>query len=305
MNSESAVLVTGASGLLGLAVTARLAREGRRVIPLCHRHPGPGMMAVDLMQRDAVLDLARLEWDAVVNCAAFRSPDYGELNRSDARTLNAEMPRWLAGVAAARKARLIQISTDYVFPGDRPPYREEDPVGPVNFYGQTKVEAEQAVRETDSEALILRIPALYGRVAPPAFSSLLDDGLAAARSSTELELDDVTVRFPTHVDDVAEVIAQAIGRPLSGVLHVSAGEPATRYAFAVRVCGWLGRETGHLRRGGPPAARPARRPVDCRLATGRIERLGLPVPRPFGAVMPDLLKELLKSENGSSKLARS
>ncbi len=291
MKAVFTVLVTGASGLLGTAVIRRLKGDGLAVVGLCGKHVSPGLIPVDLMQRDAVLDLARLEWDALVNCAAFRSPDFCEQARAPARVLNAQMPGWLARMAEARRAPFVHISTDYVFPGTHPPYHEESVTGPVNFYGETKVESETAVRDAHSAALILRIPALYGCPGSPVVSPLLQEGLEAAMGCDPLTLDDGIVRYPTFVDDVAAVIAQAIPRRLSGILHVSAGESATRYAWACRLCGWLGRDPARLSPGAPAANRPARRPVDSHLSTVKLERLGFPVPRPFSDVVPGLLKE--------------
>lgn len=292
MKQPWTVLLTGASGLLGAAVSGRLARDGVRVTGLCNQHAGAGLIPVDLMRAESARDLECLEWNAAVNCAAFRSPDYCETHRGEARVLNASMPEWLARLAAARKAPFIHISTDYVFPGSRPPYTEASPVDPINFYGQTKVEAESAVRAAHGGALVMRIPALYGPSKPPVFSSLLQEGVDSAMGRDPLILDDVTVRYPTHVDDVAEVIARAIPMGLSGLLQVSAGEAATRYAWTCRIAEWLGRDTARLRPGPAATGRPAKRPVDCHLATDRLVSLGLPVPRPFSAIMPNLLREI-------------
>ncbi len=292
MTPVTTVLVTGASGLLGSAIVQRLRQDGLKVIGLCNRHAHAGLMSVDLADRGAVLDLARLDWDAVINCAAYRSPDFCEQHQADARHLNAVMPEWLARMAAARHASFAHISTDYVFPGTRPPYTEESPVEPVNFYGTTKVEAEAAIRDAHPGALVARIPALYGTPPPPAVSSLLQEGIEGAIGTGPLELDDVIVRFPTHVDDVAAALSLALAQSVTGLLHISAGEAATRYAWTCRLAGWLGRDSGRINPGTGGQARPATRPVNSRLSTARLEKLGLPVPRPFSAVMPDLLKKL-------------
>jgi S-adenosylmethionine synthetase len=292
MKNDWTVLLTGASGLLGSAVSERLTREGIRVLGLCNRQAGPGLVPVDLLRTESARDVERLEWNAAVNCAAFRSPDYCETHRDEARELNVRVPEWLARLAAVRKAPFIQISTDYVFPGTRPLYTEASPVEPVNFYGQTKVEAEAAVLAAHDGALVMRIPALYGPFRPPVFSPLLQEGIEAALGADSLTLDDVTVRYPTAVADVAEVIARAIPRRLTGLLHVSAGEAATRYAWACRIARWLGRDTARLRPGPAASDRPAKRPADCHLSTGRLESLGLPVPRPFSAVLPNLFREI-------------
>ena len=290
MKAGSTVLVTGASGLLGTALVSQLVRDGMTVIGLCNRNPLPGLIPIDLMNRDAVLDLARLKWDAIVNCAAFRSPDFCEQNVEPARILNAQMPEWLARMAAARQAPFVHISTDYVFPGTHPPYTEQSPVGPVNVYGQTKVDAEAAVLNSHAGALVVRIPALYGRPVPPIFSTLLQEGVDGARSRVPLVLDDVTVRYPTPVEDVSLALSKALLQGVSGLLQVSSNEAATRFDWTCRICDMLGLDKSNLAPG-PQAVRPAKRPVDCHLSTARLESLGLPVPRPFSVVLPNLLSE--------------
>lgn len=292
MTPPTTVLITGASGLLGSAIVQRLQQDGLKVIGLCHRNPHPGLIPVDLSDRNAVLDLARLEWDAIINCAAYRSPDFCELHQESARLLNAAMPEWLARMASARGASFAHISTDYVFPGTRPPYAEEAPVEPLNFYGRTKVMAEAAIREAHPEALVVRVPALYGAPPPPAVSSLLKEGLEGAMGSGPLELDDTIVRFPTHVDDVAVALSFALARAVTGILHVSAGEAATRYVWTCRLAGWLGRDSGRITSCSQVPDRPAPRPINSRLSTDRLVKLGIPVPLPFSDVMPDLLKKI-------------
>ena len=284
------VLITGASGLLGMAVLERL-RLRTGVLPLCHNNPVHGMVATDLMAPGAVAFLDRLEWDAVVHCAAFRSPDYCEVARDLAWRLNAEVPGWIAELAARRTARMIHISTDYVFPGTHPPYREGDAPLPVNWYGQTKLEAEHRVLATHPRATVLRIPALYGRPLPPATSALLQEGLDAARASVPVELDDAIVRYPTYVNDVAHLVALVLDSTADGVIHVSAPTRATRYEWARVVAGMIGRRAEHLKPVTHGATRAARRPMDCHLATERLHALGLPEPRGYLTVLPLLLRD--------------
>ncbi len=285
------VLVTGASGLLGSALMARWRRSGRALLPVGHRIRPEAGRTVDLEAVSAVAELARWEWGAVVHCAAFRSPDFCEVESARAVRLNAEVPEELARLAAQRGARMIHISTDYVFPGTHPPYRESDPVAPVNRYGETKAEAERRVLAAHPGALVLRIPALYGNPPAPLTAPLLEEGLQAALAPAPVEVDDRIVRYPTWTDDVAAVIDFLLDRPVAGVVHVSAGEAATRYRWTLAIARRLGREGSHLVPVDRDLGRPATRPVDCRLATDRLASLGAPVPRDFSEVLPILLRE--------------
>lgn len=291
MRKYGRVLVTGASGLLGAAVVSRFAREGD-VVPLCHAHRFPGMIEADLLDPASVRRLDRIEWDAVINCAAFRNPDVCERDQARAHLLNVRLPVELARMAAARGAAMLHVSTDYVFPGTEPPYGEDDPPAPVNYYGETKVEAESIVRDVLPSAVIMRVPALYGDPPAPVVSTLVKEGVDAVLDPAPRVLDDETVRYPTLTDDVAEAMHGVLRLGFRGIVHVSAGQRTTRYEWALFVAGLLGRPAGHLKPGPSGVGSVARRPVDSHLATGRLEGLGLPVPRPFGEVLPGLLRKL-------------
>jgi dTDP-4-dehydrorhamnose reductase len=282
------VVVTGGSGLLGTAVVAELARH-TAVLALGHRAPFPGVRLVDLTSPAALRALEAEAWDGLVNCAAYRSPDFCEQDREAARRLNADLPAALAALAAARGARLVHISTDYVFPGTRPPYREEDPCEPVNYYGETKRLAEEAVLQRHPAALVLRIPALYGEPPAPLTAPLVEEGLAAARAAGPVEQDDVIVRFPTNTADVAAVVAFALEQGLAGRLHASAGQCFTRYAWARWLAELEGRDPAHIRPARHDPSRKARRPRDCQLAVDRLRALGGPVPRDAREWLPGLL----------------
>lgn len=112
--------------MLGSAIVRRLRSEWT-LIPLGLTHAADSRMKVDLLNGGAMADIDAMEWDAVINCAAYRSPDFCEQERGQAAILNARVPRDLAVLAQQRRARMIHISTDYVFPGTNPPYREDDP----------------------------------------------------------------------------------------------------------------------------------------------------------------------------------
>lgn len=284
------VMVTGASGLLGNAIVERLRRE-TEVLAL-RRQPGvSGFLPVDLTSER---DLARLDdeaWDAVVHCAGHRSPDYCETHREEAMALNAVAPARLARLARQRGARMIHISTDYVFPGTTPPYREDDPCQPVNVYGESKLEGERRVAEADPAACILRIGALYGVPTGRVPSPMLEEGLAAVLGGKPTRQDHVLKRYPLLVDDVAEVACYLLEHPeVGGVLHAGSGKAVTRYEWALLIGRLLGRSTGHVQLGLCDPGRKAPRPPDAKLAVDRLRKLGGPIPRDCDAALPDVLR---------------
>lgn len=285
------ILVTGASGLLGRAVATRLAEEGA-VLRLGHRQAGEGAYALDLTGPDAFAQLESMEWDAVVHCAAYRSPDFCEEHRDAARLLNALVPARLATLARRRGARLIHISTDYVFPGTHPPYHEDDACGPVNYYGETKLEAERGVAATAPGAVILRIGALYGRPTRVAGSPMLEEALRAIYSPRKAELDDRIMRYPLFTGDVAEVVRFLLEQPaVTGVIHVGAQMGVTRYRWTRFVADCLGVTGATLEPASRDLSRSAKRPLDACLAVDRLRALGGPLPRDADKVLPWLLAE--------------
>ena len=285
------VMVTGASGLLGNAVVAVLCREVE-VFPLAGRHARGGQRAIDLTDADQVASLAGESWDALVHCAAFRSPDYCEEHRAEALRLNAEVPVELARLAQVRGAPMIHISTDYVFPGTAPPYREDAPRQAVNWYGETKVRAEAGIEAAYPEATILRIGALYGVPAPDIRSPMMEEALEAVYANEIQELDDRVVRCPALVDDVALAIRFLLDARAAGIVHAGAGTTCTRYGWTRLVAAALGCPAAHLRPSNRDLARPARRPVNSQLAVARLRRLGGPVPREARDVLPELAPRL-------------
>lgn len=118
---------------------------------------------LDILDADAVSDLVA-EHDLVINCAAYTAVDAAEENEDVALAINATGPANLAAACAEHGARLVHISTDYVFAGDATePYAEDAPARPAGAYGRTKAAGEDAIRDSGADALILRTAWLYGR----------------------------------------------------------------------------------------------------------------------------------------------
>lgn len=285
------IIITGASGLLGTAVSERLARAGYELIRLANRNVFPGTRNLDLNDPAALKSLAKSDWDAIVHCAAHRSPDFCEENRRLADRLNTAVPTELAEIAAQRAARMVHISTDYVFDGRNPPYCEDAPPDPVNYYGETKLKAEIGIRERYPSAAILRIPALYGDPPAPLTSTLLEEAIAAMNSRVPVSLDDTIVRFPTFTEHIADVVAFLLeAGHAQGIIHASAPERATRYEFAIWIGRLLDRDISHVGRADRDAGRKARRPLNSQLGVDRLKELGGPIPRGYSEVLPNMAK---------------
>ena len=265
-------LITGASGFLGRAVAARLA-EGFDVVGLANRSVGPGLVQVDLRDAAALRAVVQAHRpDVVVHLAAFKDPDYCEDHPDEARRLNVDPMRTLRDVLPA-ESRLVMASTDYVFDGKNPPYVETSSRCPINVYGQTKCEAEDVLAGR-SNTVIIRFPVLVGAGPDLKTSGFITQILESFDAKTDVVIDDVIVRCPIWIRDVAEAIAFLEARRAEGVYHLSGPRAATRYAWTVEIGRMLGRPTGHLKPSKEVIARRAERPVDSRLNTNKIAALG-------------------------------
>ncbi|MDZ4199369.1 MAG: SDR family oxidoreductase [Kiritimatiellia bacterium] len=272
-------LVTGATGFLGRAVARRLRRDGD-VIELGLSGARSRQLVCDLRDAQAWADLLKRERpDRVVNCAAYRDPDFCETNPGEARRLNVDPVRVLAETLPP-EALLMQISSDYVFDGETPPYSEADSRRPLNVYGATKVEAEDwTLRRSGS--LVLRMPLLVGRGASIADSGYLSGLLSELKNPTPRGVDDLSIRFPTWIEDVAEAIAFLFDQKASGLFHFSGEEGLTRWGCLHTVARVTGLSADHLRPLHQDSPKVARRPRNSQLSVARIRSLGFVRRTPF------------------------
>lgn len=266
------ILVTGASGFLGRAVVEEL-QETFRVAALGHQHAEGHIRSLDL--RDAMAWRSELEEaapDLVVHCAAYRDPDFCERYQEETRRLNITPLRVLAD-SLPPTARVIFISTDYVFDGQNAPYREESARHPINFYGQSKLEAEDIVLER-AQSVVLRIPLLMG--CGPTFnqSGLIAKMIQSVRSEELAELDDRILRFPTDITDIARAIRFLIESNAAGIYHATQSEGKTQYGWAMTIASLMGQAVDHIRPVDATETRIAARPLNSQLAMDRLQRVG-------------------------------
>jgi dTDP-4-dehydrorhamnose reductase len=275
------ILVTGASGLLGSRILRGFPPDWQ-MTGTCRTNPAPGLIACDLtLPRTAERLLADGGYDWVIHCAANRSPDACEVDPRSAVALNSLSVEWLAQAADNAGARLLYASTDFVFSGEHPPYREGDSPAPVNAYGHSKLAGERAALSV-SGAVVVRMPALYSTdLAAPgncltALATALDEGRPFAA-------DDVAPRYYTLAEDIAAAMAFLIARSYIGLVHVSSTEVDTKRGFLQAAANALGGDCDLV----VPAqeAPPARRPHDTHLDTSLYESLGGPQPRGHTAAL--------------------
>jgi dTDP-4-dehydrorhamnose reductase len=168
------IIITGTGGRLGAAV-ARHLRDRHRVIAWDRK-------ALDLRSPGQIDDhFGALEFDAVIHCAAVTSVDYCEQHPDEAHEVNTAAPAQIAALCVARGARLVHVSTDYVYDGSRPGLRSEsDPCAPLGVYGRTKHAAELAVLAADPSFLVARASWIFGPDRPGFADSIIQRATAHA-----------------------------------------------------------------------------------------------------------------------------
>ncbi|WP_152230269.1 dTDP-4-dehydrorhamnose reductase [Georgenia ruanii] len=245
-------LVAGATGMLGTDLVARLRGDGRDVVAAGH---------AELDITDPVAVAARVrDVDVVVNCAAWTAVDDAETHEGAAFRLNATAPQLLARAAHAAGARLVQVSTDYVFDGAATaPYAEDAPLAPVSAYGRTKAAGEWAVRAETDDYLVVRTAWLYG--AHGACFPRTMARLAAERPQLQVVADQVGQ--PTWTADLADLLVRLVdaGAP-SGTYHGTASGQVSWHGFARAVVAAAGKDPAMVAETTSAAfVRPAPRPA--------------------------------------------
>jgi dTDP-4-dehydrorhamnose reductase len=225
-------LVIGGSGLVGSNIVT-IASESGDDVHATYRSTETDRTASRLDKTDAEETLAlveRVQPDAVIDTAAFHAVDDCETDRERAYAVNATGTRNTAVAADCVDAHFVYLSTDYVFPGDptEAPYREEDPVLPVNYYARAKYAGEQAARIPET-ATVLRPSVVYGESKPNFVTWALDE----LRADNGIDIVNDQVSSPTYAPDLARACLEVVERGLVGVYHATGPERCSRYEFTV------------------------------------------------------------------------
>ncbi len=219
------ILVIGAKGMLGRDLVETL----RSSFPK-DEITGWDLEEIDIQEeRDTITRIRNLEPGVIVHLAAYTDVDGCELNEKKAFAVNAEGTKHVALGAATCGAKVVTLSTDYVFDGKKgSPYLEEDPPNPLNVYGRSKWKGEQYVQELVKDALIVRTQWLYGKHGKNFVASILRQ----AREKDVLSVVNDQVGSPTYTLDLSRAIALLIEGKARGIFHVANSASCTWYHYA-------------------------------------------------------------------------
>ena len=299
--STMKILLLGKNGQVGWELQRSLSTLGE-VVALDFDSPGP--LTADFSRPESLAATVRsVQPRIIVNAAAHTAVDRCESEPDLARAINATAPGVLAREAAALGAALLHYSTDYVFDGSGSTARIEDaPTGPLNVYGQTKLEGEQAIRASGCRHLILRTSWVYAARG----GNFAKTMLKLAQERDRLKVIDDQIGAPTGADLLADISAHALRavqwRPeFAGTYHAVAQGETSWHGYASHVIEHA-RAAGLSIKVAPEAIEavptsafptPARRPANSRLDTHKLrETFGITLP-PWQAGVDRMLTEIL------------
>lgn len=260
------IALTGADGQLGLALQQVLA--GHEV--LCLTWP-----TFDLLSPDAEQQVHDARPDVIIHAAAYTDVDGAEREPDRAMAVNTIGTERVAKAAAARGARLVYISTDYVFDGHKgAPYEEADMPNPLNAYGRSKLEGERRALSICPGALVVRTAWLYGTGGKNFVTTIAT--LAGDRAELRVVADQRGC--PTYARDLAEVLASLVEAKVEGIVHATGSGGCTWHELATGIVSELGLSTKIIPITTAEANRLAPRPAYSVLSNEKLATLGLSLP---------------------------
>lgn len=251
------ILVVGAKGMLGSDLLSLLGERGRGV-------DLPEIDITDLVSVQRVLTV--LKPSVVVNCAAYTDVDGCESNSETAMQVNAEGVAFLAMISREIGARLVQVSTDYVFDGSKgSPYREDDLPRPLNIYGESKLAGELNV-DVNPDNLVVRTQWLYGLQG----KNFVETMLRLAQEKDHVSVVDDQIGAPTWTVDLARGIIALIEAGCRGTYHVANSGATSWNGFARAIFAEAGLTVQVEPMTTEQLGRPARRPLHSTLDCGKL-----------------------------------
>jgi dTDP-4-dehydrorhamnose reductase len=250
------LLIIGSTGLVGSKIASLAAKHGFDPYSTQHSRTSasPDFPGLDITNQEATLALVRkVRPRAIINTAAVTNVDYCETHREEAQGVNVEGVKNLAEAARENRSRLIQVSTDYVFDGKVGHYEEADTPNPIQYYGETKLEAEKIVSDLPSFAIArpsvifgwkpVHPAGEFGSSKPMNFAMFVLDRLKR-RESVRAIRDQYA--SPTFADNLAEALLRLARARENGIFHTAGRSCLSRYEFAIKLAEGFGYSKGQI-----------------------------------------------------------
>ena len=281
------IVITGSGGRLGAAL---FRQYGKQFTVTGFSHADLDLSDFSNLRQA----LGHLDFNLLINAAAFTNVDLAEKEPDQAFRVNAEAPGVLAEICSEKGARLVHISTDYVFAGDKnDPYTEEDSPKPISAYGESKLAGETAVLQVNDKHLVVRVSWVFGPDRP----SFIDQIIARARENDRVSAVADKLSTPTYTRDIADMLLRVVGA--AGLLHIANSGQASWQEYAQHALDCC------VEAGLPLKARKveplkmadmqnwvARRPPYTVLGTGKYEQITGAKPRHWQDAVGEYVREL-------------
>jgi len=271
------ILITGANGFLGYYLVEQLLAKKYSVIatgkgdcrlPFTHDlnfqwlsmdFTDPFSIHDTFVRKDSFGE--NIKPNVVVHAGAVSKPDECEMDQMKAYLVNVEGTVQLLINSEDLKSFFIFLSTDFVFDGERGMYSEEDSPRPVNYYGRTKLEAEEAVKEYEYGWAIVRTVLVYGKN-HSGHNNILKIVKEKLEKGEEYNVVDDQIRTPTYVEDLAKGIVSIIEKKATGIFHLSGKDVLTPYQMAIKTAEHLKLDSSVIKKVTAASfSQPAKRPL--------------------------------------------
>ncbi|HEU0111735.1 MAG TPA: SDR family oxidoreductase [Flavisolibacter sp.] len=262
------ILITGANGFIGNYLIEQLSAEylviatGKGVCRFSFQHENLFYRSMDFTDPEKVkIIFDEFSPHFVIHCGAMSKPDDCELNKELAYLVNVQGTKILLERSKDYGSFFIQLSTDFIFKGDKGMYMEEDLPAPVNYYGETKLQAEKLVKAYPFDWTIVRTVLVYGNPRNGR-QNILSGSFKTLLEGKELRIFDDQVRNPTYVEDVVIAIYNIIKKRVTGIMHISGSDILTPYQMVVAMANYLDLDATLVKRiTAPDLVQPAQRPL--------------------------------------------
>ncbi|MNJ40606.1 dTDP-4-dehydrorhamnose reductase [compost metagenome] len=280
-SSKLRVLVTGGHGQLGRDVVDLLTKKGYEAFPVDREE----MDITDFECCQQVMNTIKPH--IVIHAAAYTAVDQAESDRENAFLINAYGTRNVAVMAQQLEAKLIYISTDYVFSGEGTMPRDEfHAVSPINVYGASKLAGEQFVKELHQQYFIVRTSWVYGQHGNNFVKTMLN----LAKQRQEISVVHDQIGCPTYTIDLAATIIDLMQSSKYGTYHVSNSGQCSWYEFATAIFELSGSKATVVPVHSDSFPRPAVRPAFSVFDHMALRINGFTTPRPWREALEDFLR---------------
>ncbi|MGY6528290.1 MAG: dTDP-4-dehydrorhamnose reductase [Cyanobacterium sp.] len=266
VNFQISILITGKDGQLGYDVIKELSQTGAKIIATTKEDLD---ITNSAQTRQFILDTNP---DIIIHCAAYTAVDQAEDEKDTCYSVNVQGTKNITQVAQEINAKLVYISTDYVFDGSgNNPHSITDSINPLNYYGQTKAQGEEIVRNLIKQHFVIRTSWVYGING----NNFVKTMIRLAKSKNIIQVVDDQIGAPTYTKDLARFISDLIKTDNYGTHHGVNEGYCSWYKFALEIFTQLSTDIEIIPISSHDYITKAQRPMNSRLCTANIENIGL------------------------------